>query len=500
MGRVVPGSYREPHRPQLHFSPRLNWLNDPNGLVYYEGVFHLFYQHNPHDKVWGSMSWGHAVSEDLFHWEHKPVALLPDPDRLGYVFSGCAVVDWDNTSGLGEQDKPPLIAIFTHSSNMDEQVQSLAYSNNAGGTWQMFPGNPVLTDPSIKDFRDPKVFWYEANECWIMVLAASNHVKFYRSQDLITWQHFYDFGVDIGVQGGVWECPDLFPLVCNKSKQEKWVLIVSTNPGGPNTGSGTQYFIGEFDGEEFHRDHTEHLWLDYGPDNYAGVTWSDISSRDGRRIMVGWMNNWQYANEPPTAPWKGALTIPRELFLHESYWGLRLGARPVRELDTLRINTVKDYVDERVAEQLDVSEAGELPELYDLEVSAEALGDGPDNWCLNLESEKFERLRITISLSERQIKVDRSEAAFRMNNARGFVSELSAPLDLKAHSAVGLRIIKDAASIEIFSDCGLSLLTVTYFVERPLNRLQLSVDSVGSDLLLRRLTVHELKSVWQQEQ
>ncbi len=294
----------EQHRPHFHFTPESMWMNDPNGMVYYEGEYHLFYQHHPDDVVWGPMHWGHAVSTDLVHWEHLPIALYPD--EYGYIFSGSAVVDWKNTSGFGSKHNPPLIAIFTYhdvdgeqAGNNDYQTQGIAYSIDKGRSWTKYENNPVLPNPGIKDFRDPKVIWYEPDQKWIMTLAAHDNVRFYSSPNLKDWIFESEFGKGIGAHGGVWECPDLFPMELDGT--QKWVLLVSLNDGGPNGGSGTQYFIGDFDGKTFINDNSKNqiLWLDYGRDNYAGVTWSDIPDEDGRRIFMGWMSNWSYAEVVP---------------------------------------------------------------------------------------------------------------------------------------------------------------------------------------------------------
>ena len=245
--------YTEMYRPQYHFSPEEKWMNDPNGLVYHNGIYHLFYQFYPDDIVWGPMHWGHAISEDMVHWEHKPIALYPD--EHGLIFSGSAVVDHNNTSGFAKNGEVPLVAIFTYhlmegekAGRNDFQTQGIAYSLDNGDTWTKYENNPVIGNPGIRDFRDPKVFWHEESEQWIMALVAGDHAKFYSSPDLKQWKFLSDFGKYQGAHGGVWECPDLFKLKAEGTEEEKWVLIISINPGAPNGGSGTQYFIGEFDG------------------------------------------------------------------------------------------------------------------------------------------------------------------------------------------------------------------------------------------------------------
>jgi fructan beta-fructosidase len=287
----------ETYRPQYHFTPQTGWMNDPNGMVYYEGEYHLFYQHYPDSTVWGPMHWGHAVSQDLIHWQHLPVALYPD--KLGYIFSGSAVVDWNNTSGLGTAEAPPMVAIYTYhdpggerQGRIDFQTQGIAYSVDKGRTWTKYEKNPVLPNPGIRDFRDPKVSWNEVSKQWVMTLAVKDHIEFYGSPDLKKWSKLSEFGNTIGAHGGVWECPDLFSLKDGEGNS-KWVLFVSINPGGPQGGSATQYFIGNFDGKNFMPQDTLARWIDYGADNYAGVTWSDIPASDGRRLFIGWMSNWQ---------------------------------------------------------------------------------------------------------------------------------------------------------------------------------------------------------------
>ncbi|MEL6917014.1 MAG: glycoside hydrolase family 32 protein, partial [Bacteroidota bacterium] len=277
--------YKEAYRPQYHFSPQEKWMNDPNGLVYNQGCYHLFYQYYPDDIVWGPMHWGHAVSTDMVHWKHKPIALFPD--RNGYIFSGSAVLDSANTSGLGTLDNAPLVAIFTYhdmageeAGRKDYQTQGIAFSLDNGDTWTKYKGNPVIGNDGMKDFRDPKVFWDDANDQWVMLLVAGDHLQIWNSDNLIDWQKRSEFGKKQGAHGGVWECPDLFPLKVKGTNEEKWVLLISINPGAPNGGSGTQYFIGDFDGETFTSDQKENRWLDWGTDNYAGVTYNNVPNNE----------------------------------------------------------------------------------------------------------------------------------------------------------------------------------------------------------------------------
>lgn len=299
------GEFRnEKYRPQFHFTPDRNWMNDPNGLVYYKGKYHLFFQHNPQANVWGNMSWGHATSADLYNWQEEPVAIACTP--TSGIFSGSAVVDINNTSGFGTTDNPPIVAIYTeHQNDESNQSQCLAFSVNEGATFTKYEGNPVL-DINAKNFRDPKVQWIDNQ--WIMTVALANDYKisFYSSPDLKSWTHLSNFGPAAEV-GGVWECPDLIQF------EDKWVLLVSLNPGGYQVGSGTQYFIGQWNGKEFVADDLHTRWLDYGRDNYAGVTFSNAP--EGKKIFLGWMSNWHYAGKVPTNPWRSAMTLPRELSL-----------------------------------------------------------------------------------------------------------------------------------------------------------------------------------------
>ncbi|HZZ76075.1 MAG TPA: glycoside hydrolase family 32 protein, partial [Puia sp.] len=261
--------YNEPYRPQVHFSPVTSWMNDPNGLVFFDNTYHLFFQYFPDSTVWGPMHWGHAVSKDLLHWKQVGIALYPD--SLGYIFSGSVVIDSSNTTGFGTKTKKPMVAIFTQHDPVGEkagtrffQNQSIAYSLDNGMHWQKYTGNPVIKTPGIKDFRDPKVRWYAEQKKWILVLAAGDHVMFYSSKNLKDWKQESEFGLGRGAHGGVWECPDLIPF--NVDGKKIWLLIVSINPGAPQGGSGTQYFTGDFDGHQFISNDTLTRWMDYGAD------------------------------------------------------------------------------------------------------------------------------------------------------------------------------------------------------------------------------------------
>ena len=315
-------SYNEQYRPQVHFTPAKNWINDPNGMVYADGTYHLFYQYNPQGNSWGNMSWGHATSTDLIHWTEKDVALTRD--ELGAIFSGSAVIDKNNTAGFGAN---AMIAIYTSAGDDGKQQQSIAYSTDGGKNFTRYSGNPVIKNDD-DNLRDPKVFWHEQSKQWVMALAKGwkMGVELYGSTDLKNWRHLSTFFVPLtGRPSLQWECPDLLQF------GDKWVLLVSVNPGGPITGSGTMYFVGQFDGTTFTADDLSYpLWLDYGMDNYAGVTWSNMGDR---KVMIGWMNNWSYAGDVPCSPWRSAMTLPRELKLIEYDGKPLLANTVVSEID-----------------------------------------------------------------------------------------------------------------------------------------------------------------------
>ncbi|MBK8048154.1 MAG: glycoside hydrolase family 32 protein [Anaerolineales bacterium] len=329
---------REPYRPVYHFTPPANWLNDPNGMVYFQGEYHLFYQYHPGSTLWGPMHWGHAVTTDLVHWRHLPVALYPD--ELGAIFSGSAVIDWHNTAGFGPET---MVAIYTHDIP-NAQDQCLATSHDAGRTWEKYAYNPVVLNTiPLRDFRDPKVFWYASNPDvdpaaghWVLLLVAGDVVLFYTSPDLKQWTQSGSFGAGAGAKGGVWETPELLHLAVDGGAERRWLLVVAVGDGAIAGGSGVQYFVGDFDGHVFTSDNPNDtvLWADYGADFYAPQAWNDPP--DDRRIWLAWMSNWAYARETPTTAFRGAMTIPREVALTRTPAGIRLVQRPVVELAMLR--------------------------------------------------------------------------------------------------------------------------------------------------------------------
>ncbi len=475
----------EQHRPRLHFTPPSKWMNDPNGMVYYEGEYHLFYQHYPDDIVWGPMHWGHAVSRDLVHWEHLPIALYPD--SIGYIFSGSAVVDWNNTSGFGHDNTLPIVAIYTYhnmesekAGRNDFQSQGIAYSLDKGRTWTKYPGNPVIKSPGIRDFRDPKVIWHDASHQWVMTLAAGDHVRFYTSPNLKDWSYASSFGKREGAHGGVWECPDLFALTPEGEERRKWVLLVSINPGAPNGGSGTQYFIGQFDGQQFVLDSDQdpgvYNWLDLGRDNYAGVTWSDINIKDGRRIFMGWMSNWQYAQQTPTTNWRSAMTLPRELQLKKSLRGWRVWSRPVVELKTLRDSSFS-LPPQQLQGHKDLEEQlGFSPTLLEAILEVE-LGDNSISvFGLEWHNDLGERYSVGYDAARGLYFSDRTQSG-KVGFSDTFAQNIHYASRQVAGNIVKLHIFVDVASAELFADDGATCMTDIFFPSTNYHRLRFFADN-----------------------
>lgn len=488
-------AYQEKYRPQFHYTPQAHWLNDPNGMVYYNGEYHLFFQYYPNDVVWGPMHWGHAISRDLVHWEHMPIALYPDD--LGYIFSGSAVIDENNTSGFGSDGDKPMVVIFTYHDPVREangentfQTQAIAYSLDAGRSFVKYESNPVLPNPGIADFHDPKVFYHTQTERWIMILAAHDRVMLYSSANLKDWTFESEFGMEVSVAGDVWECPDLFTLVVEETGVQKWVMLVSVNPGGPNGSSATQYFIGEFDGYRFVNEGSALQWLDLGRDNYAGVTWSNIPSEDGRRLFIGWMSNWLYADRVPTETWRGGMTIPRELSLVADGSGYLLVSKPAAEQQTLR---------GEIQESEDVSSISgeqEIP-IGDINLNQCELiivlriGSSAVDFEIILENELNERLVIGYSVNSGQFFSDRSMA--RVNDfAEEFTGTAVAPYSIG--DKVRLHLFVDAASVELFVDGGRLVITELVFPTNNFSRLKLF--STGGDIQLTSTELYGLNSIW----
>ncbi len=481
--------YTELYRPQIHFSPAEHWMNDPNGMVYANGIYHLFYQYYPGASVWGPMHWGHATSTDLIHWKHQPVALFPD--SLGYIFSGSAVIDKNNTSGFGKKGIAPLVAIYTnhdtageHANRNDFQKQSIAYSVDGGKTWTKYKGNPVLPDNTgIRDFRDPKVIWYPKEKKWIMILAVKDHVAFYSSPNLKDWTYENDFGEKLGAHGGVWECPDL--LRFQQNGKEVWVVTVSINPGGPNGGSATQYFTGQFNGKAFTTDDsTETKWMDYGTDNYAGVTWSNTGNH---HISLGWMSNWNYATIVPTEAWRSANTLPRELALQKVNGKQYLASLPVKELNKIATSFTK--ITDVKANGYTVANTKSITTPYRITVSADKLA----NLSFAFSNAAGDRLSAGYDKESHRYFIDRSKAG-KSDFYKGFAAKHWAPR-LSQSSRMNITIIIDAASIEMFADDGLTVMTDIFFPKHLLNGITITSKE---NLTIKTLKVDQLSSIWKQ--
>ncbi len=471
----------EQYRPVYHFTPPEQWMNDPNGMVFYDGEYHLFYQHYPDSNVWGPMHWGHAVSEDLVHWEHLPIALYPD--SLGYIFSGSAVVDDNNLSGLGAEGNPPMVAIFTYHNPLGEdedrndyQVQGLVYSNDRGRTWTKYEDNPVIENPGIKDFRDPKVFWHDPDQKWVMILAVDDRVHFYESSNLTDWNYMSEFGENSGSHGGVWECPDLFTLTTD-SGEERWVLLLSINPGGPNGGSATQYFVGDFDGKTFTNDNSEDmsLWLDFGKDNYAGVTWSDIPEADGRRIFLGWMSNWQYGQEVPTYAWRSAMTIPRTLHLVETEAGLRVASLPVDELEVLRKNSVALEAITLEGSQDISSKLSQPTSTLELKVDFNLSEATASEVGVKLFNSLNEEIIIGYNLADQEYFVNRSNAG-KTDFSNDFPGRFTAER-VGDGDTLSMHLFIDVASVELFGDDGTTVMSNIFFPNENFTQFALFAEA-----------------------
>jgi fructan beta-fructosidase len=459
----------------------VSWINDPNGLVHHDGEYHLFFQHNPFGDDWGNISWGHAVSRDLVRWERLPVAIAAEGDEA--IFSGSAVVDQRNTSGFGTDRDPPMVAIYT-SAYPDGQAQSLAYSTDRGRTWTKYAGNPVLRDAE-REFRDPKVFWHEPAGEWRMVVvkAAVRTASIYASADLKRWEHCSDFAPD-GASEGVWECPDLFPLPLGGSV--KWVLVVSVNPGAVAGGSGMKYFVGDFDGTRFRAD-GDPAWLDYGRDYYAAVSWNGVP--DGRRIMIGWMGNWEYAHELPGALRRSAMSVPREIGLRAVGGRVELVQRPVLELRGLR--TGRAYrLRPRIVRPGTWRVTGDGAWGGKLDVEAAFRLRGATRFGVHVLAGGDERTVVGYDAATQELYVDRTrsgDASF----SPGFAGVQRAPLAAR-RGRVRLRILVDRSSVEVFA--GHRVITDQVFPSASSRAVRLFAE--GGPVGLGGLTIRRLRATW----
>lgn len=477
----------EPYRPQYHFSPLANWMNDPNGLIYANGEYHLFYQYHPEDIVWGPMHWGHAVSKDLVSWTHLPIALYPD--ELGTIFSGSAVVDVKNTAGFGPG---AMVAVFTHNVS-EKQMQSLAYSLDNGRSWTKYEGNPVLPPPNnLRNFRDPKVIWYDDGNGeghWVMMVTGGSIILFFTSPDLKNWTASGGFGLTYGETAGLWETPDLFELPVDLGPETRWVLTVGVQNNAPMGGSGMQYFVGKFDGQTFTSENSKEttLWADYGADFYAAQGWTDAP--DGTAVWAAWMNNWQYAERIPTSTWRGALTLPRTLSLRTTPDGIRLVQKPVAALETLRGESWSWEGEMVTAVSLQLKNiSGSLFEIIaDFPVSPNM---NSSRFGLRLHTGPDEYTTIGYVTREQKVFVDRTQSGAN-DFSDAFSGVHIAPLPPE-DGVVRLHIFVDSSSVELFANEG--LVTITDQIFPGSDALQFELFTDGGDMVINRLTIYRLNN------
>ena len=488
------------YRPSYHFTPLYGWMNDPNGMVYKDGEYHLYFQYNPYGSKWGNMHWGHAVSRDLIHWEHLDPAIARDP--VGHIFSGSSVVDKKNTAGFG---KDAIIAIYTNNSVNHDEVQCIAYSNDNGRTFTKYEGNPVLTPfDGLKDFRDPKVFWYEKDKCWFMIVSADKETRFYKSKNLKKWDYVSAFGNGLGQQPCQYECPDFFQLPVNgDEKNKKWVMTMNINPGCWFGGSATEYFVGDFDGKNFTcPDANEVKWLDWGKDHYATVTFSNTGSRV---LAITWMSNWQYANLTPFKQNRGANGLPRELKLYEKNGKYYISEDVAPEALALRKST-KELGSQTVeGEKAFAGATSGMEGAFEIEADVTADANGIAG--IELYNNKRERTLIYIDMKEGKVVMDRTESGLtdfgkqsvphdielawdkqraaegkqpaRIENSINYKNDFAlatwAPLSLcqEGKKTFHLDIFADKSSIELFVDGGRIAMTNLMFPVAPYENVRL---------------------------
>lgn len=505
------------YRPSYHFTPLYGWMNDPNGMVYKDGEYHLYFQYNPYGSKWGNMHWGHAVSRDLIHWEHLDPAIARDP--VGHIFSGSSVVDKKNTAGFG---KDAIIAIYTNNSVNHDEVQCIAYSNDNGRTFTKYEGNPVLTPfDGLKDFRDPKVFWYEKDKCWFMIVSADKETRFYKSKNLKKWDYVSAFGKGLGQQPCQYECPDFFQLPVNgDEKNKKWVMTMNINPGCWFGGSATEYFVGDFDGKNFTcPDANEVKWLDWGKDHYATVTFSNTGNRV---LAITWMSNWQYANLTPFKQNRGANGLPRELKLYEKNGKYYISEDVAPEALALRKST-KELGSQTVeGEKAFAGATSGMEGAFEIEADVTADANGIAG--IELYNNKRERTLIYIDMKEGKVVMDRTESGLtdfgkqsvphdielawdkqraaegkqpaRIENSINYKNDFAlatwAPLSLcqDGKKTFHLDIFADKSSIELFVDGGRIAMTNLVFPVAPYENVKLY--SKGGKAEFQNMKIHTL--------
>ncbi|WP_302558984.1 GH32 C-terminal domain-containing protein [Phocaeicola coprocola] len=475
-------SNRETYRPVYHHTPVYGWMNDPNGMFYKDGVYHLYFQYNPYGSMWANMTWGHSTSTDLTHWTYEGTAIVPD--AWGAIFSGSCVVDKDNTAGFG---KGAVVAFYTSAKSTpwgDVQSQSMAYSLDNGKTFIKYEHNPILTSTE-RDFRDPKVFWYAPGKHWVMMLAVGQEMQIYSSGNLKEWKKESSFGAMQGAHGGVWECPDLVEVAVEGSKEKKWVLICNLNPGGPFGGSAAQYFVGSFDGKKFvNESPTQTKWLDWGKDNYATVTWSNAPA--GRCIALGWMSNWQYANNVPTTQYRSANTLARDLTLYRVGGELYLKSKPSPEIKKARAEEKKIPTFEVKGNYEVASLLADNKGAYEIEMTIENKGTSKIDF--SLMNEKGEKVAMYYDVVRKQFVMDRSASGI-VGFSRDFPAVTVAPV--RNTDQIHLRLFIDRSSVEAFGEEGEYVMTNLVFPAEPYNRMVFSSDK-GS-YIVKSMNVYRLQ-------
>ena len=428
---------REKYRPVYHHTPAWGWMNDPNGMFYKDGVWHLYFQYNPYGSQWENMTWGHSTSTDLIHWTFQGAPI--EADAWGTIFSGSAVVDHNNTAGFG---KGAVVAMYTSAG--ENQTQSIAYSNDNGQTFTKYDGNPVLTS-NTPDYRDPHVFWNEDIKRWNMIMAEGQHMDIYSSADLKEWKLESQFGAEYGNHGGVWECPDLMKMKVRGTDQYKWMLLCNINPGGPFGGSATQYFVGQFDGHKFTCESAPEVtkWMDYGKDHYATVTFDNAP--DGRHVAMAWMSNWQYANQVPTMQYRSANSVPRDLDLYEYQGQTYCGVTPSPELAAARPKKATKT----------------LTEACEMVVTLKG------NATITLANDKGEQVVMTYDEKSRTFAMDRTRSG-----QKEFSDDFAALTVAPVHGKMSqLRLFIDRSSIEAFDADGKMAMTNLVFPTKPYNKV-----------------------------
>jgi len=476
--------YQEKYRPQFHFSPKINWTNDPNGLVYVKGVYHLFYQFNPFQNFWGHMTWGHATSKDLLHWNHQPIAIPEEKDTM--IFSGTCVYDQNNSSGLGTKQKPPMVAIYTGHIKDLNQSQHVAYSIDEGKTWTKYNKNPIL-DLGKKDFRDPKVFWYAPKKYWVMCvnLPQAHQVQFYASTNLLKWTFLSDFGPK-GDTTGVWECPDLVQIPVLNSTNKKWILQVSMS-------EKMQYFIGEFNGINFTLDSNQKTILrpDAGPDYYAGISYGQLPNNH-LPTSIAWANNWRYAGNIPTNPWKGAMSLPRNLWAEQRNGVWYLIQQPIANLNRLRKKLAFQKTTMEVKnEYISLAAIGIKEDVY--ECDFELSSTSSEKVGISVLNDNLSGVEIGYEPNLNKVFINRTNTNDIFDKSFSTISYFTAPIN-KATDKIKFKVFVDNSIIEVFVNEGESVFTVQAFpVHSDKNIKILNSNTQGA---VKNLQIYPLQSIW----